>query len=205
MKVYDYDPATGEFLGEIACQESPLEPGTYLMPAHATTLPPPDPRPGYARCFISGAWSYVADHRGETVYRTDDSRKHAEVRGLGDLPAGYVAAAPPDPDAWYKWKGSAWALYTPPPTVADYDKAMEAHLLAERSARGYTLREPSDYKDSSVPRWAQDAADWIAHRDAVMLYGLEIMNHYAETGEAPTLEEFEAGLPVITWTFEDER
>ena len=92
----------------------------------------------------------------------------------------------------------------PPPqiTVADYDRAMEDHLLAERSERGYTTREPSDYKDSTVPRWAQDAADWIAHRDAVMLYGLEIMNHYAETGEAPTLEEFKAALPVIVWSFQ---
>lgn len=92
----------------------------------------------------------------------------------------------------------------PQPVLADYDKAMEAHLLAERSARGYTLREPSDYKDSSVPRWAQDALDWIAHRDAVMLYGLEVMNHYAETGEAPTLEEFKAALPVIEWTLKEE-
>ena len=89
----------------------------------------------------------------------------------------------------------------PPPTVADYDKAMEDHLLAERSARGYTTREPSDYKDSTVPRWAQDASDWIAHRDAVMLYGLEVMNHYEETGEAPTIEEFKAALPVIVWSF----
>ena len=92
----------------------------------------------------------------------------------------------------------------PPPVLADYDKAMEAHLLAERVARGYTLREPSDYKDSTVPRWAQDALDWIAHRDAVMLYGLEVMNHYAETGEAPTIEEFKAGLPVIEWTLKEE-
>ena len=91
----------------------------------------------------------------------------------------------------------------PPPTVADYDKAMEAHLLAERTARGYTLREPSDYAGSTVPRWAQDAADWIEHRDAVMLYGLEIMNHYAETGEAPTLEEFRAALPKIRWSFKE--
>ena len=91
----------------------------------------------------------------------------------------------------------------PPPALEDYDEAMEAHLLAERTARGYTLREPSDYKDSSVPRWAQDAADWIEHRDAVMLYGLEVMNHYAETGEAPTLEEFRAALPKIRWSFKE--
>ena len=86
-------------------------------------------------------------------------------------------------------------------TADDYDRAMEEHLTAERCARGYTSREPSEYKDSSVPRWARDAADWIAHRDAVMLYGLSVMNRYAETGEAPSLEEFKAALPTITWSF----
>lgn len=88
----------------------------------------------------------------------------------------------------------------PPLTEADYDRAMEEHLQAERSARGYTTREPSEYVGSSVARWAQDAADWIAHRDAVMLYAIDVMNHYRETGEAPTLEEFRAALPRIQWT-----
>ena len=89
----------------------------------------------------------------------------------------------------------------PLPTLKDYDDAMEAHLLEERTSRGYTTREPSDYAGSSVERWAQDAADWIAHRDAVMLYGLEVQNHYAETGEAPTMEEFKEGLPRIEWSW----
>lgn len=83
---------------------------------------------------------------------------------------------------------------------ADYDAAMEAHLRAERDARGYTDREPTDYALSSVPRFAQDARDWAAHRDAVMLYGLEIINRFIETGTAPTLAEFKDGLPVIKWT-----
>lgn len=92
-------------------------------------------------------------------------------------------------------------IYTePPPTLEDYDKAMEDHLREERITRGYTLREPSDYKGSSVERWNQDAEDWISHRDEVMLYGLEIMNHYKDTGEAPSLDEFIQNLPKITWT-----
>lgn len=92
-------------------------------------------------------------------------------------------------------------IYTePPPTLEDYDKAMEDHLREERIARGYTLREPSDYKGSSVERWNQDAEDWIAHRDEVMLYGLEVMNTYKETGEAPILDEFKKNLPIIQWT-----
>ena len=94
-------------------------------------------------------------------------------------------------------------LREPVRTIADYDKAVEDHLLAERVAHGYTKREPSDYAGSAVTRWAQDADDWIAHRDAVMLYALDVINHYEQTGEAPTLDEFKAALPVIQWTNND--
>ena len=91
-----------------------------------------------------------------------------------------------------------------PVTRQDYDDAMEAHLLAERIARGYTLREPSEHTGSSIPRLAADAADWIAHRDAVFLYALGVQEHYAQTGEAPDLEQFKAALPVITWSWTEE-
>lgn len=89
-----------------------------------------------------------------------------------------------------------------PPTIEDYDKIMEEHLKEERIARGYTLREPSDYKDDPYERFAQDAIDWINHRSEVMVYGLNIQNIYKETGEAPSLEEFKNNLPKINWTFE---
>ena len=87
------------------------------------------------------------------------------------------------------------------PTLQDYDNIMEQHLYDERVARGYTKREPSDYFNSTNERWAQDAQDWITHRDIVMEYALEVENNYQETGEAPTLEEFKANLPKITWTY----
>lgn len=88
-------------------------------------------------------------------------------------------------------------------SVADYDRAMEDHLLATRVARGYTLREPSPtYDNSPNARWASDAADWKAFFTAVMEYGLAVQNEYAATGKAPSLEEFKAGLPVIEWRVE---
>lgn len=96
-------------------------------------------------------------------------------------------------------------LEVPPPeiTVADYDRAMEEHIKAARVARGYTTREPTEYLGSSVPRWAQDATDYIAFRDACMLYGLSVQNAYAAGEPVPTLEEFKAALPVITWNWMD--
>lgn len=90
-------------------------------------------------------------------------------------------------------------------TVNDYDAIMEAHIAAARIERGYTTREPTEYLGSSVPRWAQDAADYIAFRDKVMLYGLEVINEYAATGKAPSLEVFKAGLEMIKceWSYND--
>lgn len=87
-------------------------------------------------------------------------------------------------------------------TVEDYDAALEQHILETRVARGYTTREPSYYLQSSVPRWKQDAVDWVAFIDECMLYGLEVQNRYAEGLKVPTLEEFKAGLPECVWSFE---
>lgn len=88
-------------------------------------------------------------------------------------------------------------------TVTDYDRVMEEHIKQTRVARGYTLREPSDYKDSSVPRWRSDAVDFIQFRDEVMLYGLEVQNRHAAGLSVPTLEEFKENLPICTWTYND--
>ena len=86
----------------------------------------------------------------------------------------------------------------------DYDTVMEDYIREVRCARGYTTREPDDYFGSSNPRWAQDAKDWVAFRDAVMTYALDVINTYTATGNAPTLAEFIAGFPKIVWTYQEE-
>lgn len=89
-------------------------------------------------------------------------------------------------------------------TEADYDNAMEDYIREVRIARGYTTREPDDYFGSSNPRWAQDAKDWVAFRDAVMTYALDVINTYTKTGNAPTLSEFKAGFPKMVWSYTEE-
>lgn len=96
-----------------------------------------------------------------------------------------------------------WNLVRDPgPELGDYDAAMEDHLRREREQRGYTTREPDSYLGSDVPRWAQDAKDWVAHRDAVMLYALALMNDVkAGKRRPPSMDDFKAGLPKIEWTY----
>lgn len=90
-------------------------------------------------------------------------------------------------------------------SLADYNGALEAYLLDVRSARGYTDRDPSEYYNSGVERWAQDARDWVPFRDRVMVYGLQVLTQYEQSGEAPcTIEEFAEELRKIEihWTFQ---
>jgi hypothetical protein len=138
-----------------------------------------------------------------------------DYASIGAYPRSEESFAPPKCDEGYhavpdgyaltdgKWVRK-WRVEPIVYTADDYDQAMEDYIREVRIARGYTTREPDDYFGSSVPRWAQDAVDWMKFRDAVMLYGLEVQNTYATTGAAPTLTEFKAGLPKMEWSYKED-
>ena len=93
--IYNYDPITRIFTGASEADESPLEPGVYLIPAHATTTAPPKPKKGQvARWRVDdGEWELIDDVRG-TWYDADGQQVH-----IADLDADVSAltrAAPPD-------------------------------------------------------------------------------------------------------------
>lgn len=57
MNIYHYHPTSGDYLGTGAADESPLEPGVYLIPAHATENPPPEYDQTTQSCrFFDGDW-----------------------------------------------------------------------------------------------------------------------------------------------------
>lgn len=57
MKIFHYHPESGVFLGEGMADESPLEPGVWLIPASATSEEPPIPPDGYQAVFNGITWS----------------------------------------------------------------------------------------------------------------------------------------------------
>jgi hypothetical protein len=106
MTAYTYDPATREHIGPVEVRPDPMEADRYLVPAHATLIPPPQEQDGYARVYDSdrGEWGYEEDHRGETVYDTA-TKAASRVDSLGPIPEGYTTEEPGPYDVW---TGSAW-------------------------------------------------------------------------------------------------
>lgn len=92
MKIYNYNPITGEFISSADADESPLEVGEYLLPAHATEIAPPTPRALFTAVFSSGVWSEIEDHRGERWF--DSTGKSVIIEVLGAVQSGLSVVVP---------------------------------------------------------------------------------------------------------------
>lgn len=60
MKIANYHPVTGQFISLGDADESPLEPGVYLVPAAATEILPPDFNPETHLARFDGQWHVEA-------------------------------------------------------------------------------------------------------------------------------------------------
>lgn len=60
MKTVYQTDANGIYLGKTTADESPLEPGTYLMPAGCVETPPPQVGPGLLARWTEGGWVVVS-------------------------------------------------------------------------------------------------------------------------------------------------
>ena len=105
MIVFNYDE-NGDFVGTSVADESPLEPGTYLIPANATATPVPNVAPGKVARFSAGTWSSVDPiippdpDVEEIVWTYDPSNDYIFLTGdtttNGVLPPNSTLLQPPD-------------------------------------------------------------------------------------------------------------
>ena len=126
MKIYNYSASTKEYIGETIADESPLEPGQFLIPAHATAIEPPPIPAGYAAVFNGEAWDLVEDHRTKPLWYKANAQP-ARVTELGPLPSTLTPLAPDNPyPCWNEAEGK-W--------VVDVETWKKCFLRPGRDAR----------------------------------------------------------------------
>ena len=163
----------GEYLGFI----DEFIPATAGLPAGAYIDEPPVDEAGKAIIRVGDKWELVEDHRGETVYSTENGQS-VEVKTLGDYPENTTQLAPATP--FDKWNGSAW--------VTDVGE-LKAANIAEAEARKVQLRAQAD----SEIAWRQDAVNdgYATEQEAADLaarkkYRVLLMR--IDTSKAPDIE-----------------
>lgn len=80
MRIYHHHPETGEYLGESIAQPDPLEPGRWLIPAHATTDEPPAVPDGKRARRVADAWALEDKPEPPALLPQNEPPSAAQVR-----------------------------------------------------------------------------------------------------------------------------
>lgn len=78
MKIYNYDD-NGIFINESLADESPLEPGVFLIPACSTTIEPPEYKDGFYIKFNSELNEFVYEEKPIEVKEADNELSEEEL------------------------------------------------------------------------------------------------------------------------------
>lgn len=121
ITVYNLREDTQEFIGK----GDAFIPAFTGLPANCTTITPPEIKAGYIALFNAAKqkWTLSEDHRGETVFSTDNGRA-ISIDEPGSYPVGTTTVAPEK--AWQKWNGKNWI---------DDEGAEKTALIAEAHAK----------------------------------------------------------------------
>ncbi|EJW0402354.1 tail fiber assembly protein [Escherichia coli] len=117
ITVYSYDGETREYLSS-SVEYLPFGVG---VPANSCIDAPISKKDGFAVCRKADltGWEYVVDHRGETVYNTENGDE-ITIAEMGDYPENTTTIAPLTP--YDKWDGEKWVT----DTEAQHGAAVEA-------------------------------------------------------------------------------
>jgi hypothetical protein len=157
-----------------------------------------------AKGWASGAPPAVALLISGTLYGPPPD---AETPGEA-LPGWHVAAAFQDRAALVEW--AAFEIdppaempvlgRKPPPTLADYQAAVDAHVEQTARSRDYASAVScASYVYSTVPAWAAEATAFVAWRDAVWGAAYAQLAAVQSGAPAPTVTALVAGLPAMVW------
>lgn len=101
--VYQTSPL-GLFTGITEADESPLEPGVFLIPGGCVEVPPPLIPDNKAAHWNGSDWQLVDYYQGLVMYSITTGEP-LTINGMGPIPSGYTMEKP-GPDQ--VWKNGAW-------------------------------------------------------------------------------------------------
>ena len=132
MKIYNYHPDYKYFYCESEADPSPLEPGVFLIPAHATDIKPPTCELNQIQIFNETSWDIIEDKRG-TYYSTQTQQVIENYNPLIS-PENATTQQPPEVTEGYKltWNDE-WVLeeLPPPPVLTPEEKLAQSGLTIE--------------------------------------------------------------------------
>jgi hypothetical protein len=114
MKIYNYHSEYKYFINTSIADESPLEPGVFLIPAHATDIEPPEYKDGMIPIFNVSSWNIVEDKRG--TYYTTVSSDNIQIQLIEnynplEAPENSTKEVPPEiPEGYYLIWDDGWVI-----------------------------------------------------------------------------------------------
>jgi hypothetical protein len=132
MKIYNYHPDYKYFYCESIADESPLEPGVFLIPAHATDIEPPTCESNQIQIFNGTSWDIIEDKRG--TYYSIQTRQVIENTNPLEAPENATKEVPPEVTEGYDliWNDE-WILkeLPPLPALTPEEKLAQSGLTVE--------------------------------------------------------------------------
>ena len=117
MKIYNYYPDYKYFYLESEADPSPLQPGVFLIPAHATDIEPPTCESNQIQIFNGTSWNIIEDRRG--TYYSTQTQQVIENKNPLETPENSTKEVPPEVTGGYKltWN-NGWVIEELPPLPA---------------------------------------------------------------------------------------
>lgn len=177
MKIFNYNTGTGALIGHAIADESPMEPGTFIIPFGATAVVPPVTGPDQTAVFRDGAWSVVdsktvAPTKPVEPDETDEQRKARYMTALSEHVAWslndplYLSSVPSRlRDQWVSAcnKVAIDALsVSVPATWEEFAKCLPNRSPSLRDLRAEAYREESDPIFFKEQRGEVPAGTWLA-------------------------------------------
>ncbi|EFA9169423.1 tail fiber assembly protein [Escherichia coli] len=124
ITVYNYNGETMEFTSA-SLEYLPVGVG---VPGNSCVDAPISKKDGFAVCRKADltGWEYIADHRGETVYNTENGDE-ITIAEMGEYPENTTTIAPLTP--YDKWDGEKWVT----DTEAQHRAAVEVAEIQRQS------------------------------------------------------------------------